>query len=175
MVRTQASAAGADIPWRDEAIWLELKTAVTAITASAGKHGSEIYEIADRIRHGYQQLEEPMELLCGRTCLSCREVCCRQATLWYDLQDLLFISLISGELPARQIDRLPDGACCNLGPEGCVLPRWQRPFICSWYICAQQRAGLQWLPETVQLEGRIERLKSLRKQLFAACVTAVCP
>ncbi len=174
-VKVRASSAQADIPWQGESSWQELRTAITAICAGLGEKEAEIREIAQQMQYGYRQLDEPMDVLCGRSCITCQEICCRRATLWYDLPDLLFIYLISAKLPPRQISRVSGGACCNLGTRGCLLPRWQRPFICSWYLCGAQQLELSSVPEGGQLKEQIECLRKSRKQLFAHCVEAVSP
>lgn len=170
-----SSSERADIPWHDEASWQELQIAISAICSSLGEQETDIRRIAQQIRHHYQLLEQPMDVLCGRACTTCQEVCCLRATLWYDLSDLLFLYLISAELPAGQIHRLPGGVCCNLGQQGCMLPRWQRPFICSWYICGAQQNELQTLPDLAGVKETVEELRSLRKRLLAACLEAVTP
>lgn len=168
-------AARTEIPWQDEGSWQELQLAIAAICSGLAGKETEVRKLARALHLGYQQLEQPMDQLCSRSCPSCQEVCCVRATLWYDLPDLLFIYLISAELPGGQIFRQPGGACCQLGTAGCVLPRWQRPFICSWYLCASQQTILQGLPEPAGIQATVERLRSLRKQLYRACVEAVSP
>lgn len=174
-VGRRPAAARAEIPWQDEGSWQELQEAIAAICSGLGDQEAEILELAGKIRLGYKQLEQPMNLLCGRTCPSCQDVCCIRATLWYDLPDLLFIFLSSGELPARQIFRLPGGACDQLGTAGCVLPRWRRPFICSWYLCASQQSMLPGVAEPAGIREIIAQVRSLRKQLYRSCVEAVSP
>lgn len=171
----QSVSVSAGIPWADEQSWREAGIAVAALCSALGEREAAIRKIAGKISQCYQKLEDPMERLCGASCSSCQEVCCLRATLWYDLSDLLFIQLISAALPARQIYRLPTGACCNLGEAGCRLPRWRRPFICSWYLCGAQQAALRAVPERQRPTEHIEQLRELRKQLLAACVEAVTP
>lgn len=174
--KNQTSSPGrTDIPWQDERSWQELQLAISVMCSDLGEKDVRIREIAGQIRYGYQQLDNPMNLLCGSSCINCREICCQRATLWYDLPDLLFIYLISAKLPPKQISRVADGACCNLGSTGCVLPRWQRPFICSWYLCGAQQLELRSVPEGDHLKEQIGHLRESRKQLFAHCVEAVSP
>ncbi len=94
---------------------------------------------AEDIALKMSEIDNNLQDLCTKTCTHCHEVCCLKATLWYDFNDLLFCFLRKGKIPERQISRKGDGACCHLDRNGCLLQRIDRPFICTWYICQQQR------------------------------------
>jgi len=91
-----------------------------------------------------------------------------RATVWYDLKDLLVIYLSTGGLPERQIFRDEAKACCHLTVSGCRLSRSERPFICTWYICAEQKKLLlARLDPEQSLSAKIEKIKELRNNLEA--------
>ncbi len=57
--------------------------------------------------------------------------------------------------------------CCYLGSRGCRLPRINRPWICTWYICPTQTAILKkgHPAERESLEQAFSRIKSERNVL----------
>ena len=63
--------------------------------------------------------------------------------------------------PPKEDDTEP---CRHLGPRGCGLPRWQRPYRCTWYFCD---ALLQRMPSCDPRGYRafVDRLKALGELL----------
>lgn len=164
------------IPWQGANVWSEVLLSVRHICESLGERKAHIRAIAQQIRLGYLALDGEMEKLCDETCANCREICCLQATVWYDLRDMLFLQLSSGTLPLQQISRKPDRSCANLGPEGCRVPRSERPFICTWYICRNQKEVLSVLSDgepAGNIHARIVEMQEARKLLEKECIEAV--
>lgn len=89
-----------------------------------------------------QRISPPMDELARHTCIDCVDPCCTRATLWYDNVDLLVMGLAHAPWPAGQPMAAAGVSCRYLGPVGCRLPRHQRPWICTWYLCPQQTARL---------------------------------
>ena len=67
--------------------------------------------------------------------------------------------------------------CRYLSAEGCILSRYERPWICTWYICAEQKNYLTGFYDTSrkQLLSVIEQVKLLRKQLEDIFITMIAP
>jgi len=136
--------------------------------------------LAKQIVQGYHDIEPVLNRACAITCPSCAEVCCMRATVWYDLKDLLVLYLAQGRFPKRQIYRNADNSCCNLTHSGCRLPRLERPFICTWYICPEQKQALAGLPglgldyTAESVSATMEKIQSVRKALEEAYIKAAC-
>ena len=66
-----------------------------------------------------------------------------RARVWLDFPDLLFMHLSGQALPLGQLRAQRSEACAYLGPKGCRLPRLSRPWVCTWYLCPEQKARMQ--------------------------------
>lgn len=137
---------------------VSLQTAICSVESRSIR----LRALADQVAEGYAAIDPVLQGLCQKACVCCRDVCCRRATVWYDFQDLLFCYYQTGEFPVCQVGRLKEGDCMHLGADGCMLERVKRPFICSWYICPEQK-GLVEVGGT--LFGEIDRIKSVRKEM----------
>ena len=168
------------IPWESEEAWVQVVLSIGKTISALSTHGSEITSIrtlAQQIVQEYTELETVLEQVCLTSCSKCEDVCCSRATVWYDLKDLLLIYLNTGTLPNRQIYKKPDHSCCNLTSSGCPLIRSERPFICTWYICSDQKKVLDGLPESknkLAIFRTIDKIKTARKELEEEYVKAIC-
>ena len=118
-----------------------------------------------------------MEDLCEATCSACSDPCCARARVRFDLADLLFMHLTDQAVPLAQSGPEGHGPCRYLGPEGCLLPRLSRPWICRWYICPQQKTLLRHYPASGQrrFELALSRIRRLRRDLEHDFILAVSP
>ncbi len=150
------------IPWIHGYDWEQVSTSIAKALAAMGDEVEPLKKTAQQIRTEYEKIEDELDLICKKTCISCLEVCCMHATVWYDLRDLLYLYLVEGKLPERQMHRLNDGSCCMLTRTGCKVGRSRRPFICIWYICSSQKEFLSQYPS---VSVGIKQIQDLRKQL----------
>jgi hypothetical protein len=166
------------IPWEREEDWAQVALSISKTISALSPQGAELTSIrtlAQQIVQAYAELETVLEEVCLTSCPTCLDVCCSRATVWYDLKDLLLVYLNTGTLPDRQIYKLPDHSCCNLTPSGCRLQRSGRPFICTWYICPDQKNVIDRFPDSeakCALFRTIDRLKTARKVLEEEYVRA---
>jgi hypothetical protein len=68
-------------------------------------------------------------------CPSCTDVCCRQKHGTYRERDIIYLNAIGALVPATDRTRPAESRCEFLGTNGCIRPRWLRPFKCTWYFC----------------------------------------
>jgi hypothetical protein len=160
-------------PWASPAAW-------RAVTAALDHHlrlphfhyQSKLQPKAGAIISLIMRMERPMNILSRETCSDCEDPCCRRATLWYDFVDLLVIGASGHSWPLGQPMATVGSQCRYLGPSGCRLPRIQRPWICTWYLCPRQTAQLE---ATRPLQRRavarmMADVKRLRKALEVAFI-----
>jgi len=168
-------ATGQWIPWQDRQEWSQVVESITTAIAGLGGEKESLREIAKQIEDCYAELDGLLDSLGAITCCSCTTICCTVATIWYDLRDLLFLYLTDNRLPRQQITRNADRTCVHLTPQGCYLNRRERPFICTWYICAAQKAALmrQQNGAGKEIFAFIAQLKTARKELENRFVDAV--
>ena len=169
------------IPWASEEVWgqtvLSISKVISVISAHSSLRGEAagMQALVQQIVQSYAEIEMVLDRICITSCPTCPDVCCSRATVWYDLKDLLVIYLKTDAFPKEQIYRLPDNSCCNLTPSGCRLPRFERPFICTWYICPEQNKVLKEFSggdEGVDIFLAIDVIKKTRKDLEQAYIEA---
>jgi hypothetical protein len=79
-------------------------------------------------------------------CPDCVEVCCRQKHGLYRERDVLYLATLGEEVSERDTSLPLEGPCESMGPCGCMLPRWMRPFKCTWYFCEPLLVALNTIP-----------------------------
>jgi hypothetical protein len=163
------------VPWQDRQEWSQVIMSITTVVANLGAEVEHLSEIARQIEDWYAELDGLLDSLGAITCCSCTSICCAHATVWYDLRDLLFLYLADNRLPLKQITRNADRTCVNLTLHGCCLNRRERPFICTWYICAAQKDALMQQQNSAREEifAFIAQLKTARIELENRFVDAV--
>ena len=131
------------IPWGNPHEWQDVLAFFRTVDRVHAKDLAAIRDTGSAILDLYRDLSQPMEALCLAACPGCLDICCERATIWYDFKDLIYLYFTLGNLPASQIDKTRAGhgrsACRHLTRTGCSLPRSQRPFVCTWYICSPQK------------------------------------
>ena len=80
-------------------------------------------------------------------CPGCSDVCCRQKHGLYQETDIRYLRTLEVPVPERDAARPLEGPCEAMGPGGCMLPRWMRPFKCTWYFCDPLLAALNQGPQ----------------------------
>lgn len=164
------------IPWQNREQWMELQLSIERICEGIGEDTQAITGLTENIRTSYSAVDAQLQELCEKTCSLCSDVCCMRATVWYEIRDLLYLQLAGKSFQENQVSRESDGRCCFLLDNGCSLPRDERPFICTWYICAAQKALLQEQGEAGDLLiSRIGEIQESRKNLEEKCIQAVLP
>lgn len=127
----------------------------------------DLVALAGQLRARILALDSFMDNLCAATCRACTDNCCRRATVWYDFKDLLYLHLASTPFPAGQLISHPGQICRYLTAAGCELPRTQRPFVCTWYVCAAQMGTMDCWPQSSKayLLNSLEALKEGRYRM----------
>lgn len=71
----------------------------------------------------------------GAVCPSCTEICCKQRHGAFTEADRAYLNALEEDIPHHDPAWPPDRLCQFLGPRGCIKPRWQRAWKCTWYYC----------------------------------------
>jgi len=168
-------AGDAVVPWPTQALWIEAQEALRYSLAPGSDRMAAARQTAYRLAHQLDLLADRFDQLAATTCDDCLDPCCRHAKVWLNFQDLLFIHLHHETLPPYQLRRNLDEPCRFLGSRGCTLPRLSRPWICTWYICPNQRQALERdVPGGVaQTLAALVRVKSLREEMEGHFLTAL--
>lgn len=150
------------IPWADPDDW---RAANAAVARLVRRPSGPLMNLAHQLDATLARAYPRLDALCRITCPHCPDPCCLSATIWLDFRDLLRLHLTGRPIPPAQPRSRPGETCRYAGPAGCRLPRPQRPFICTWYLCPAQTAALRRTGEAPAFTHRLERAKSLRKDL----------
>jgi hypothetical protein len=164
-------------PWRNDQLW---QAADSTMAYLVRRHWHQLYQVketASQIKNMFESIDAPLDRLSRETCAQCPAPCCLVADVSYDFKDLLFIHMTDQAMPPGQPRRTTGGVCRYLGGEGCLIPRQQRPWICTWYICATQKnylAGCHEISRT-KLQSVISEIGILRKQMEFLFIDTVSP
>jgi hypothetical protein len=163
-------------PWQSRADWEQIESFFRKSLINASNRGKlEIH--AATIAQKLEAVDCIFEGLCEQTCTSCADLCCVRASVWYDYRDLLFLYLHTKSLPARQIFREKGQNCPQLNASGCSLQRLQRPFICTWYLCPDQKRKLEVIgkPDLDDLCALLVDIKRERQLMELTFINSVAP
>lgn len=162
-------------PWRNDCLW---ESANATLQYLLNRHWGQLVHVrkkAEEISVLFDSVNDVLDRLGHRTCGRCAEPCCLAADVSYDFRDLLFIHLTSQPIPPGQPRRMSGEVCRNLGAGGCAIPRSERPWICTWYICAAQKKFLAAQNEISSdcLLSQLSDIGKLRKQVENLFIDAV--
>lgn len=157
-----------EIPWTSAAAWQECRLSLQKTIAASRADLQDALALAERIAHRYALVGDLFEAITEHTCAVCPNPCCLDARVWLDFKDLLLLHLNGHPLPPAQLRQGWRDPCRYLTAHGCTLPRAARPWVCTWYICPDQRRVLKrdipdglerlarWWPEIAILRKRME-------------------
>lgn len=89
----------------------------------------------NRLKELLIELSPLIEEYTAKVCPDCRDVCCKQKRCVPDPADVRCLALLGAPYAAIDETRDPEGPCQFMGMHGCSLPRWLRPWRCTWYFC----------------------------------------
>lgn len=162
-------------PWRNDRLWQAANQTLTYLMHCHNTHLRIPAETASRVDTLMESMDGLLDRLGKETCARCASPCCLTADVYYDFKDLLFLHLTQQKTPDGQ-PRLKNGDVCRyLEAGGCRIPRRQRPWICTWYICAVQKNFLIEHPEFGggHLQSTIAQIGKLRKQTESIFIDVV--
>lgn len=161
------------IPWNSRSQWNEANAALEHLWRRHGPALKTAQKAAAEIRDQLASIFPIMDRLCRSTCPHCTDICCRHACVWFDFKDLLFLHLAAVTIPGHQLIRERFERCRYCTSSGCRLDRFQRPFICTWYLCPAQTEMLRDKPlEWQKVTACLQAVKLLRRQMEAAFIEA---
>ncbi|MDJ0720100.1 MAG: hypothetical protein QNJ04_00615 [Desulfobacterales bacterium] len=174
-VFSRKETIGGEIPWASAAAWREGQLSLTRTIAASRAELNAAAALAGRIIHRYDLAGDLFDELADVTCETCRRPCCLDAKVWLDFKDLLLIHLSGREPPPAQLRGDWWGRCRYLTSNGCALPRTSRPWVCTWYICPDQRRSIaRRLPGApARLARWWSEIASWREQMENAFILAV--
>jgi len=154
-------------PWQAEEQWEQVKLFFQA-SIPGDPYISRIEQLVSSIITHMKDIDKTLQELCLASCPKCNDNCCIRATVWYDFRDLVFFYSREKGLPPAQITKNKNGCCCHLAENGCTVPRPDRPFVCTWYLCSSQKQLLTQCADRVKscnTTRKIAKIQVMRKEL----------
>jgi hypothetical protein len=124
---------------------------------------------AEKLKHLLIETSPLIEQYTREVCPACANVCCKQKHGVFRERDVIYLNALGSDVPLYDESISPDSPCQFLSPGGCALPRWLRPFKCTWYFCdpilqamnegpgRENRRFIEALREMVRLYGELMR------------------
>jgi hypothetical protein len=134
-----------------------------------GGNGASVRR-AREILEAYNAVSPLIERYTHEVCPSCESVCCIDRHGAHEEEDMAFMAMLGEGLPPGKPREDESEPCRHLSPAGCALPRWRRPYRCTWYFCDPLLEAMpQGDPRAYrQLVSGLQRLAGLRRRLIEA-------
>lgn len=109
-----------------------------------------VKHLVDAIEEKIKWLDPIMTKYCLLTCQECEDCCCQAREIYFNRTDMLYLAVLNSEIPPGQTRTKHSLPCRYLTPDGCILPRSVRPYVCVWFICEAQIGIFQEEPAVFQ-------------------------
>ncbi len=94
-----------------------------------------VIQKAEEYKKAFDILDPFIQSYTAKVCPYCGTVCCANKHGFPEYADIVGILAMGLEVPAYRLDVDEGDLCQFIGEKGCVLPRPQRPYRCTWYFC----------------------------------------
>ena len=96
---------------------------------------SVVNDKAHQFKQAYAIMDPFIQKYTAEVCPYCGNVCCCNKHGFPEFADVVAILAMGGKVPEYDLS-VDEGALCQfIGEKGCVLPRIERPYRCTWYFC----------------------------------------
>jgi hypothetical protein len=162
-------------PWSTAVLWEEVNQSLAIHLRLYHDHLIRARTYARLIQKDFWRIYPLMDELCLKTCPTCRRTCCRRAKPYFDFRDLVYLHFCNIQPPYAQPIKNADDKCRYLTSRGCDLPREKRPWICTWYICPDQKRLWEndFFVKGQAVDMALARIKAHRKILEGEFVSKV--
>ncbi len=95
----------------------------------------EVRKKAALFRKAFNKLDPFIQRYTAKVCPYCGTVCCANKHGFPEFADVAGFLAMGLEVPSYNLEVDEADICQFIGPSGCILPRPQRPYRCTWYFC----------------------------------------
>ncbi len=95
----------------------------------------KVFEKAPAFMAAFDKLDPLIQSYTSKVCPYCGTVCCANKFGFPEFADVVGFLALGLEIPSYDLDVDEEAICQFIGEGGCVLPRPQRPYRCTWYFC----------------------------------------
>lgn len=157
-----------DISWRSEDEWNRAIHSLTSIFSSGFPALGEARNAARRMRELINAVDPFIQEQTAVVCPHCTTVCCIDRHGSFDLHDLVYAFCLELPVPRYETIHGETDPCQFLAPTGCILPRHQRPFRCTWHFCDTLIAHFQTLSakHVREFNRTFQELQEMRAEML---------
>ncbi|NPA94873.1 MAG: hypothetical protein GXO58_05540 [Thermodesulfobacteria bacterium] len=94
-----------------------------------------VFKRAPAFLAAFQKLDPLIQSYTAKVCPYCGTVCCANKFGFPEYADVVGFLALGLEIPNYNLNVNEEDICQFIGDKGCVLPRPQRPYRCTWYFC----------------------------------------
>ncbi|RUM88969.1 MAG: hypothetical protein DSZ23_03835 [Thermodesulfatator sp.] len=102
------------------------------------EHADKLEKVRQKalvMKQCYDDFDPFIEYYTSRVCPYCGTVCCANKFGFPEFADIITFLSLGLTIPAYNLNVDGEAICQFIGDKGCVLPRIQRPYRCTWYFC----------------------------------------
>ncbi len=94
-----------------------------------------VFEKAQAMKQCYDDFDPFIQHYTSKVCPYCGTVCCANKFGFPEFADIVSFLSLDLSIPEYDLDVDEEAICQFIGEKGCILPRIQRPYRCTWYFC----------------------------------------
>jgi len=94
-----------------------------------------VHEKAIQFSKAFAIMDPFIQKYTAKVCPYCGTVCCCNKHGFPEFADVVAIIAMGGKVPQYDLSVDERALCQFIGEKGCVLPRVERPYRCTWYFC----------------------------------------
>lgn len=164
-----------DISWRDTDEWNRAVHSLADIFSSESPALGQARNAAGRMRELINAVDPFIQEQTAVVCPRCTTVCCIDRHGSFDLHDLVYAFCLELPVPRYEAIREETDPCRFLAPTGCILPRHERPFRCTWHFCDTLIAHFQTLSarRVREFNRTFQHLQEVRAEMLHQLEQAV--
>ncbi len=132
------------------------------------KASEKVRALARELKEIISRLDPLIETYTAKVCPTCQDVCCSQTNAYHDFADLVLLLAAGHRPPPYEHHRRLLDPCQFMGAKGCILPRWQRPYRCTWYFCSPLVEAMEAQPPKRyrRILAQISHMQTIRRELL---------
>ena len=94
-----------------------------------------VLEKAGLMKRCFDDFDPFIQHYTSEVCPYCGTVCCANKFGFPEFADIVSFLSLGLPVPSYDLNVDEEAICQFIGEKGCVLPRIQRPYRCTWYFC----------------------------------------
>ncbi len=94
-----------------------------------------VFKKGAELKAAFLELDPLVEELTNKICPYCGTVCCANRHGFPEFADIVSMLAMEEEIPKYDLGVDERDLCQFLSRSGCILPRYRRPYRCTWYFC----------------------------------------